>query len=48
MTKTPLLKGILSMEKINGSQGFIQDFEFGGGKQDGSRMIVACVNVCGY
>ena len=23
-------------------QGFIQDFELGGGKQDGSRMIVAC------
>ena len=26
-------------------QGFIQDFELGGGKQDGSRMIVAC-EVC--
>ena len=26
-------------------QGFIQDFELGGGKQDGSRMIVACESI---
>ena len=29
------------------NQGFIQDFELwgGGGKQDGSRMIVACESI---
>ena len=27
-------------------QGFIQDFELGGGEQDCSRMIVACVPTC--
>ena len=26
-------------------QGFIQDFELGGEKQDGSRMIVACESI---
>ena len=29
-------------------QGFIQDFEFGGGEQDGSRIIVACISMHGY
>ena len=30
------------------SQGFMQDFELGGEKRDGSRMIVACESVCAY
>ena len=35
------------MEVEKRRQGFIQDFELGeGGKQDDSRMIVACESVC--
>ena len=30
----------------NNVQGFIQDFELGGGEQDGSRMIVCEMHPC--
>ena len=37
--------GYFSLSGTHLNQGFIQDFELGGGEQDGSRMIVmhACL-----
>ena len=36
-------QGLDGTGTIKGSaQGFIQDYEMGGGGQDGSRMILAC------
>ena len=35
-------------ERKDSDQGFIQDFEVGGGGQDVSRMIVAYVSMRGY